>query len=194
MSPINNIRSSNRVKVAIAGVVAAAIGGMVALFPGQKPVHDDTALAVKTLVQPWKVDRSRGISTCSRKSLCRRSAMAIPTTLSRTYRDAGGMRQAPGDEDGARLSTPLVKCITGWDGKPLSWRAMMISLSWNVGTGAACGSTAARLDIAGQYRASCEAATVFNKAGDCVYIGLVNRREMGDVSRIGEAELCVSGL
>lgn len=39
-----------------------------------------------------------------------------------------------------------------------------------------------------------EAATVFNRVGGRMVIGLVNRREMGDPSRIGEAELCVSGL
>ncbi|MNW16158.1 hypothetical protein D3C71_2149160 [compost metagenome] len=46
----------------------------------------------------------------------------------------------------------------------------------------------------GKYRESCEAATAWNKAGGKVLRGLVLRREMGDEKRIGEAELCVSGL
>ncbi|TIP76991.1 MAG: lysozyme, partial [Mesorhizobium sp.] len=80
------------------------------------------------------------------------------------------------------------------DKMPVSWQAMMTSLSYNVGIGAACGSTAARLGRTGQYQASCIAATAFNKAGGKMIIGLVKRREMGDATRIGEAELCVSGL
>lgn len=96
---------------------------------------------------------------------------------------------------------PLVKCIVSWDMQPLSWRAMMIDLAWNIGTGGACGSSAARIvneaTSAKQkpdYIASCNAATAFNRAGGRVLIGLVNRREMGDSNRIGEGELCVSGI
>ena len=57
-----------------------------------------------------------------------------------------------------------------------------------------CGSNAARLGRAGRYHDSCLAATAWDKAGGQVLIGLVNRREMGDAKRIGEAELCVTGL
>jgi GH24 family phage-related lysozyme (muramidase) len=89
---------------------------------------------------------------------------------------------------------PLTKCIPGFDDKPESWGAMMISLSWNIGVGAACKSTAAWRGRSGQYLESCQAATAFNRAGGKIIIGLVNRREMGDKTRIGEGELCVSGL
>lgn len=47
---------------------------------------------------------------------------------------------------------------------------------------------------ADQYRKGCEAQTAWNKAGGQVVRGLVNRREMGDAQRLGEAELCVSGI
>ncbi|MND71481.1 Phage lysozyme [compost metagenome] len=70
----------------------------------------------------------------------------------------------------------------------------MISGAYNFGVGGMCGSSAARLAKAGQYRQACEAQTAWNKAGGRVVNGLVNRREMGDAQRIGEAELCVSGL
>jgi GH24 family phage-related lysozyme (muramidase) len=89
---------------------------------------------------------------------------------------------------------PLAKCITGFDNKPPAWGAMMISLSWNIGIGGACASTAARLGREGRYLESCNAATAFNRAGGKVIIGLVKRREMGDQTRIGEGELCVSGI
>jgi lysozyme len=45
-----------------------------------------------------------------------------------------------------------------------------------------------------QYRKGCEAQTAWNKAGGQKVRGLVLRREMGDDQRMGEAELCVTGL
>ena len=53
---------------------------------------------------------------------------------------------------------------------------------------------ATRLGWHPDYVQSCKAATAFNKAGGRMIIGLAMRREMGDASRIGEGELCVSGL
>lgn len=195
MPPINKIRPSKRAAGAIAGILAVAVGGMVALFPGQKPVHDDTALAVRTLVQPWEGRSLKAyLDTLPKKpvwTICDGDTDNVTPNMVETPQGCDKRLATKMERD---YRPPLVKCITGWDGKPLSWRAMMISLSWNVGTGAACGSTAARLGIAGQFKASCEAATAFNKAGGRVYIGLVNRREMGDANRIGEAELCVTGL
>jgi GH24 family phage-related lysozyme (muramidase) len=88
----------------------------------------------------------------------------------------------------------LQKCIATFDKKPVSWQAMMLSLSYNVGIGAGCKSTAAKLGRLAQYYSSCVAATAFNKAGGKMIVGLANRREMGDAIRIGEGELCVSGL
>ena len=38
------------------------------------------------------------------------------------------------------------------------------------------------------------AATAFNRAGGRMVVGLANRRGMGDAARIGEGELCASGL
>jgi len=88
----------------------------------------------------------------------------------------------------------LTKCIGGFDGYPLSWQVSMLSLTYNIGTGAACSSTAARRAISGDLEGSCQAMTWFNKAGGKVVKGLKLRREMGDANRIGELELCLSGL
>ncbi|WP_309550542.1 glycoside hydrolase family protein [Rhizobium rhizogenes] len=63
-----------------------------------------------------------------------------------------------------------------------------------MGAQGACTSTAAKLGGKGQYVESCNTATAFNKSGGRMYIGLTKRREMGDATRIGEGELCVSGL
>jgi hypothetical protein len=99
-----------------------------------------------------------------------------------------------------RYRPALVSCVAKWDNQPLAWRGMMLSLSWNIGTGGACGSTAARIDNDAtrlgkhpDYLASCNVATAFNKAGGHMIIGIVHRREMGDASRFGKGELCVSG-
>jgi GH24 family phage-related lysozyme (muramidase) len=153
------------------------------------------ALASTTLVQPWE----------GRALLPYLDTIAKPPVWTVCDGDTNDVR--PGvKETPAGCNTRLVvkmttkyrpaleRCIAGWKSKPLSWRAMMLSLSWNIGTSGACNSMAAKLGRAGQYEASCKAATVWNRAGGQVVIGLVRRREMGDATRIGEAELCVSGL
>lgn len=89
---------------------------------------------------------------------------------------------------------PLQKCIPGFDAGPLSWQASFLSLTYNIGAGAACKSTAARRAKAGDFKGSCQAMTWFNKAGGKTVRGLVLRREMGDANRIGELELCLAGL
>ena len=193
--PINKIAPSKRAKAAIAAVVAVAISGSVALFPGQPAVHDDVALASTTLVQPWEGRSLKAyLDTLPKKpvwTICDGDTDNVKAGMVET---AAGCNKRLATKMERNYRPALVKCVAHWDSRPLSWRAMMLSLAWNVGTGAACGSTAARLGNAGEYEASCKAATAFNKAGGRVVIGIVRRREMGDASRIGEAELCVSGL
>ncbi|MVA17407.1 glycoside hydrolase family protein [Agrobacterium vitis] len=191
--PINKIKPTKRASLAIAGIVAIATGGVVSIFGGYS-VPDDVALAVK-IIQPWEG----------------RSLKAYYDTIARppvwTICDGDTDKVSPGmveTQEGCNkrlvvklvkdYRTPVARCVGDWDRKPLSWRATMLTLSWNVGVGATCNSTAVRLAKVGKFRESCEAATAFNRAGGKVITGLVNRREMGDASRIGEAELCVSGL
>ena len=66
-------------------------------------------------------------------------------------------------------------------------RFAAISLGYNVGTGAYCGSTARRLFNAGQYAAGCDALLRWNKAGGRVIRGLQLRRER-------ERAVCLKGL
>ncbi len=89
---------------------------------------------------------------------------------------------------------PLRKCIRTFDQAPISVQASMLDLSYNIGTGAACKSTAARRMSERQWRAACSAMTAFNRAGGKVVEGLKKRRELGDAQRIGELELCLAGL
>lgn len=191
--PINKIRPSSRAKAAIAGVVAVLVAGFATIFGGYR-VPDDVALAVQ-VIQPWE---GRSLSAYVDR-------LAKPPVWTICDGDTNNVRQGMREtHDGCnkRLASklvndyraPLVACTKDWDQRPLAWRAAMLSLAWNIGTGGACGSTAFRLAREGRYRESCEAATAWNKAGGKVLRGLVLRREMGDQNRIGEAELCVSGL
>ena len=65
--------------------------------------------------------------------------------------------------------------------------AAATSLAYNIGIGAYCRSTAARLFNSGDLRSGCNAMTLWNKAGGRVVQGLVNRRK-------AERELCMVGL
>lgn len=82
---------------------------------------------------------------------------------------------------------PLTQCIAGFDQKPVEWQAVAISVAYNIGTVAACKSTAARLASEGKIRESCHAWTRFNRAGGKVVRGLVNRRK-------AELALCLKGV
>jgi lysozyme len=66
-------------------------------------------------------------------------------------------------------------------------RFAAVSLAYNVGIGAYCGSTARRRFNAGDYLGGCEAITWWNKAGGRVVRGLVNRRAK-------EAKVCREGI
>jgi|GEM_PF-1169510 len=89
---------------------------------------------------------------------------------------------------------PLQKCVKNYDDLPLSLQAAMLDAAYNVGAGAICRSTAARRSMAGDLAGACKALTWFNKAGGKTIRGLVLRRETGDATRIGEYELCMTGL
>ncbi|WP_370677560.1 lysozyme [Pleomorphomonas sp. PLEO] len=187
---------TKRARAAIAGVVlAAGAGGMVSLMPGAAPVPDDVALAIEVLVKPWEGRSLTGyLDTIAKPpvwTICDGDTTDVKP----------GMVETPAGCD-KRLAMKIMRdyrakltgCIPNWKAAPLGWRAMMNSLAWNIGTGAACGSSAARLGRAGRWQESCVAATAFNRAGGRMIVGLARRRGMGDVPRIGEGELCASGV
>ncbi|MBS1164573.1 MAG: lysozyme [Proteobacteria bacterium] len=190
------LAASKRARAAIAAVVlAAGASGTVALMPGASPVPDDVALAVDVLVKPWE----------GRSLTAYLDTIAKPPVWTICDGDTTnlkpGMVETPEGCD-RRLATKvardyrakLVACIPNWTKAPLSWRAMMDSLAWNIGADAACSSMAARLGRAGHWQESCVAATAFNRAGGRMVVGLARRRGMGDATRIGEGELCASGV
>lgn len=65
--------------------------------------------------------------------------------------------------------------------------AAFVSLSWNVGISGAGNSTATRRLNAGDIRGACQAIGMWNRAGNRVIRGLVNRRA-------DETALCLKGV
>ncbi|MBD1544887.1 lysozyme [Roseibium aggregatum] len=86
-----------------------------------------------------------------------------------------------------RHEAGMRRCLKRPDGIPEKSYIAFVSLTYNVGVGAFCRSTAARRLNAGDVRGACDAATWFNKAGGRKVRGLVNRRA-------AEHALCLEGL
>ncbi|KZL17488.1 lysozyme [Pseudovibrio sp. WM33] len=78
------------------------------------------------------------------------------------------------------------KCLTPPDQIPIKTYLAMVSLSYNIGTGAFCKSTARRRLNSGDWVGACKAATWFNRAGGRKVQGLVNRRQ-------AEYRMCMQG-
>ena len=79
------------------------------------------------------------------------------------------------------------KCIRKPDEIPAKTYVAMLSLAYNIGTGAFCRSTAVKRLNAGNLEGACQAATWFNRAGGRKVRGLVNRRA-------AEYKLCMEGV
>ncbi|PVB61594.1 lysozyme [Labrenzia sp. 011] len=79
------------------------------------------------------------------------------------------------------------RCLKAPDAIPARSYVAFVSLTYNIGVGAFCRSTAAKRLNRGDVRGACDAATWFNKAGGRMIRGLVNRRA-------AEHELCLEGV
>lgn len=79
----------------------------------------------------------------------------------------------------------IERCITR--PMPDTTYAAFLSLAYNVGTGAFCKSSAARLWNAGEGRAACDAMLKWNRAAGVVFPGLTRRRQ-------AERALCLKGV
>lgn len=71
---------------------------------------------------------------------------------------------------------PIVQCSPNLLNAPVRVQAMSMSLAYNVGTGAWCGSTMKRLIDAGEWENACYQLPRWNKAGGVEVQGLTNRR------------------
>ncbi|OWV99984.1 lysozyme [Rhizobium sp. R693] len=214
--PINKIVASKRGKAAAAAaIVAAGISGWTA-FTGAKPapahpeitpaiIHAAVAkgitppaveLAIKELIKPWEgvkltayIDIVGVVTVCWGETLIDGKSVKLGTTFTLEQCDAMLIQRVIRD-----YFLPLVDKVDGFAQAPYTVQASMTSGAYNFGTPAQIRSTAAKKVGKNEYKDACEAQTAFNKAGKMIVRGLVLRREMGDAQRIGEAELCVSGL
>lgn len=78
-------------------------------------------------------------------------------------------------------------CLKAPDAIPDKPYVSFLSLSYNIGQRAFCGSSVARLANAGNLRGACDAILAWNKAGGRILKGLVNRRQQ-------ERKLCLEGI
>jgi lysozyme len=90
------------------------------------------------------------------------------------------------EADILKHSAPVLKCVPELDDRPYQLAAS-ISLAFNIGTGAYCGSTAARLFKAGDWRGGCNAFLRWNKVKGRTIQGLSNRRA-------DERRLCLTDI
>lgn len=70
----------------------------------------------------------------------------------------------------------LVECMPSLALQPIGVQVPIISWGYNVGTGAACGSTLARLANAGDWIGACNQLPRWNRAGGVQVGGLTRRR------------------
>ena len=184
------LSSSARARAAIvaAGVV---IGGTLGFQASKTP--EAVVLATNTLIKPWEglVLKSHWDPFAKIWDICYGETKGITAGMTKTKAECEAMLEKRVYED---YYLPLTKRVSGFTKFPVSVQAVMISGAYNFGVAGMVNSTAMKHAAAGRYREACEAQTAWNKAGGQVVTGLVRRREMGDAQRIGEAELCLSGL
>lgn len=143
------------------------------------------ALSIGVLIKPWE-----GISLTAYPDIvkvwtvCWGETKGVKPGMKFTREECDAKLLARVTED---YYKPLTQCIVGFDTKPIEWQAAAISVTYNIGVGAACKSSFARLARADMMLSSCDAMKLFNKAGGKVVKGLVNRRN-------AEHALCVKGV
>lgn len=197
--PVNKIVKTRRATAAIAAALAlAAAGG----WHSQRDTTPDVLppaviLATDELIIPWEglVLKSHWDPYAKIWDICygntRVNGKPVTAGMSFTKEECAKIARAQIYHE---YYIPLIKRIRNYTSMPVGVQASMLSGAYNFGVNSMVNSTAAKLHMKGQFRQGCEAQTAWNKAGGQVVKGLVNRREMGDRYRKGEAEICVSGL
>lgn len=192
---------SKRAATALAAVASITYGGYVSLSSGYK-VHDDTALAITYLTGPWEGRRLVAyldtLPKPPRVTICDGDTTNVKMGDVETNEGCDRRVAIKMERD---YRSKLVACVPDWDKHPLGWRGAMLDLTWNIGPGKACSSSAVgvikeakRLNKKPDYDLSCGLITVYIKSGGKTYDGLVNRRGMGDKARIGDGEMCKTGV
>lgn len=206
--PINKIIPTARAKAAIAAVLMLFAAGSYGFYDHKTntatvegvSVPPAVILATEKLIKPWEaVELVAYLDTLARPpvwTICWGETLGVTKGMRKTRAECDRMliERVMRDFYGEIAKVPNFKQA------PVSVQASMISGAYNFGVGSTnprkgwLGSTARRMIEQRKWREACEAQTAWNKAGGRVLRGLVNRREMGDAQRLGEAELCVSGI
>ena len=144
-------------------------------------------IAAAAFVGPWEGERLEAYL----------DRIASPPVWTVCYGETKGVR--PGDSYTAQqcldmLSRSLAgyhaqlsKCIPALPQQPQGVQVALTSWTYNVGAGAACGSTLARLANKGDWRGACNQLPRWDKAGGKPVKGLTNRRA-------AEQRLCLESL
>ena len=86
------------------------------------------------------------------------------------------------------LAKPVTKCVKGFDGLPDKTKAALVSMAYNIGSGAMCKSSVVRRMNAGDVEGGCKRmAEIYKTAKGIELKGLVVRRKY-------ESDMCLTGL
>lgn len=143
--------------------VAAAVVATVAAFEGLRTIAYRDSVGIPTICY----GETLGVKMGDRKTAEECRAMLV--------------RRLDVFEAGIR------KCLKNPDAVPDGAYVASISLAYNVGISAFCGSSIRRNLDAGNVRAACESFLLWNKAGGRVLPGLTKRRQ-------AERQICLKGL
>lgn len=200
--PIHKLRPTKRASAAIAAVMAVAmsIGGVwYARAPDGRQYPAAVVLAVEHIIKNWE-----GLRLVAYRdmvgvwTICYGETLNVRAGMRKTKAECEAMLYERAYRD---FYLPMAKCAApAFVQAPVPVQAAMLGGGFNFGVGSIkprrgwCGSSAADAIRARNWPGACVAQTAWNRAGGEVVQGLVNRREMGDASRLGEGELCVTGL
>jgi lysozyme len=142
------------------------------------------AAAAVALVAAWE-----GVRTTAYKDI-----VGVPTVCFGETRGVKMGDKYTMDECRAMLGDGLVEfeagmraCLLKPDSVPQKPYIAFLSLSYNIGNRAFCGSSVARKANAGDFKGACDAILMWDRAGGRVVQGLVNRRK-------DERRICLEGI
>lgn len=176
-----------------------ALCGATSVAAADLPDWPDTARHALPLVRQWEGTGPTVPCAESASGVCARAyldTIAEPDVwticFGETNTGPGEIRTIEACEAGlrARLRSPYWSgyrsCLSA-EALAAETDAALTSLTWNIGTGAICRSTALRRINAGDVAGGCQALTWWSRAGGRQIRGLVNRRA-------DEYRLCMEGV
>lgn len=199
---MSKLSATRRGLAAIATIMVTAFsaGGIwYAKAPDGETYPAAVVMAVEQLIKPWEgvVLKAHWDPYGKVYDICYGETKGVKYGMVKTKAECEAMLYERVKRD---FYQPIVACAPPLTSAPVPVQAAMISGAYNFGVGTVtprrgwCGWSMGERIRARDWRGACEAQTAINKAGGQKLEGLVRRREMGDAQRIGEGELCASGL